>query len=496
MSVIVNEVRRATYFDSMVLMRISRQIARLPGVETAGLFIGTPANKDVLRQAGILAPDGDKADSGDLILALRARDDVAGKAALVEAKRLLDQPRISGPSPSRVGSARTIRAAVHAMPNANLALISVPGHFAASEARKALRCGLHVMIFSDNVPIEEEAALKREARDLGLLVMGPDCGTSIIAGLPLGFANAVRRGDIGIIGASGTGIQEVSCLIARGGGGVTHAIGTGGRDLEAQIGAITTLMAIDALDADEETKHVVLISKPPAASIAKLVVDRVAKSSKSFTICFLGAQDFALPANARSARTLKAAAEIGLGRSLSVDQIKPPPMRSARGKLVRGLFVGGTLCAEAQIVFRQAHLSVASNVPVPGAAPLHGTMGSHVMMDLGHDEFTRGRPHPMIEPAMRDGALTEAVRDPQVGVILLDIILGYGAHLDPAAHVAGILARRDGSPLVIASVVGTDGDPQPRADQVRTLAEAGVIVAASSADAAEMAIRAIGTCDP
>lgn len=496
MSVIVNEVRRATYFDSMVLMRISRQIARLPGVEEAGLFIGTPANKDVLRQAGILAPDGDKADSGDLILALRARDDVAGKAALVEAKRLLDQPRISGPSPSRVGSARTIRAAVHAMPNANLALISVPGHFAASEARKALRCGLHVMIFSDNVPIEEEAALKREARDLGLLVMGPDCGTSIIAGLPLGFANAVRRGDIGIIGASGTGIQEVSCLIARGGGGITHAIGTGGRDLEAQIGAITTLMAIDALDADEETKHVVLISKPPAASIAKLVVDRVAKSSKSFTICFLGAQDFALPANARSARTLKAAAEIGLGRSLYVDQFKPPPMRSVRGKLVRGLFVGGTLCAEAQIVFRQAHLSVASNVPVPGAAPLHRTMGSHVMMDLGHDEFTRGRPHPMIEPAMRDGALTEAVRDPQVGVILLDIILGYGAHLDPAAHVAGILARRDGSPLVIASVVGTDDDPQPRADQVRTLAEAGVIVAASSADAAEMAIRAIGTCDP
>jgi FdrA protein len=382
------------------------------------------------------------------------------------------------------------------MPNANLALISVPGHFAAAEARKALRCGLHVMIFSDNVPVEEEAALKRDARDLGLLVMGPDCGTSIVAGLPLGFANVVRRGEIGIIGASGTGIQEVSCLIARGGGGISHAIGTGGRDLEAQIGGITTLMAIDALDADEETEHIVLISKPPAASIVKLVVDRVAKSSKSFTICFLGAQDFALPANARSAPTLKAAAEIGLGRSLSEDQLKPPPMRSDRGKLVRGLFAGGTLCAEAQIVFRQAHLSVASNEPVPGAAPLHGRKGGHVMMDLGHDEFTRGRPHPIIEPAMRESALTEAVRDPQIGVILLDIILGYGAHLDPAGHVAGVIAGSDGGPLVIASVVGTDGDPQPRADQVRTLSAAGVIVAASGADAAEMAIRAIGTCDP
>src|SRR5262249_33805857 len=251
-----------------------------------------------------------------------------------------------------------------------------------------------------------------------------------------------------------------------------------------------------ALDADEETEHVVLVSKPPAASVGKLVVDRVAKSSKSFTICFLGAQDFALPANARSAPTLKAAAEIGLGRSLSVDQIRPPPTRSDQGKLVRGLFVGGTLCAEAQIVFRQAHLSVASNMPVLGAAPLHATKGGHVMMDLGHDEFTRGRPHPMIEPAMRDNALTEAIRDPEVGVILLDIILGYGAHRDPAGHVAGILAGSDGGQLVIASVVGTDGDPQPRTDQVRTLAEAGVIVAASGADAAEMAIRAIGTSDP
>jgi FdrA protein len=490
MSVIVNEVRRATYFDSVVLMRISRQIATLPGVEEAGLILGTPANKALLREAGILGASGDAADAGDLILALRARDEAAGEAALAEARRLLDHPSAAG-TPASLGSTRTIRAAVNALPAANLALISVPGHFAAAEARKALAFGLHVMIFSDNVPIAEEVALKREARDRGLLVMGPDCGTAIVGGAPLGFANVVPRGDIGIIGASGTGIQEVSCLIARAGAGISHAIGTGGRDLDADVGAITTLMAIDALDADAGTRHIVLISKPPAAAMAKLVLDRVARSPKPFTICFLGAADLPLPANARAAATLKAAAELCLGRSVAIGQARPQPLRPARGKLVRGLFAGGTFCAEAQIVFRQAGLKVASNVAVPGASSLADAKGGHVMIDLGADEFTRGRPHPMIEPAVRDGPLNAALADPAVGVVLLDLVLGYGAHPDPAGHVAGVLAGH-GGPLVVASVTGTERDPQPRSAQVRTLVAAGVIVAESNADAAVIAIQAIG----
>jgi FdrA protein len=215
MSVVLNEIRRATYFDSIVLMRVSRQVAALPGVEEAGLMIGTPANKDILLAAGILGEEGDKAEPGDLILSLRAKDRAAGEAALAEAKKLLDRPNTSG-APSSNNAPRTIRTALQAMPEANLALISVPGQFAPVEARKALALGLNVMIFSDNVPLEEEIALKREGREHGLLVMGPDCGTAIIGGLPLAFANVVPRGDIGIIGASGTGIQEVSCLIARG----------------------------------------------------------------------------------------------------------------------------------------------------------------------------------------------------------------------------------------------------------------------------------------
>jgi FdrA protein len=490
MGVIVNEIRRSTYLDSIVLMRISRQIAELPGVEEAGLVIGTPANKEILREAHILGPDGEKAEPGDLIVALRAKDDVAAEAALAEANRLLEHPEISG-VPASENASRTIRAAVQRMPNANLALISVPGHFAPAEARKALALGLNVMIFSDNVPIAEEIALKLEACERGLLMMGPDCGTAIIGGVPLAFANVVPRGDIGLIGASGTGIQEVSCLIARAGGGISHAIGTGGRDLRAEVGAIATLMAIDALDADAATRHIVLISKPPADAVAGLVLDRVAKSPKPFTICFLGARDLALPTNARLAATLKAAAELAMGSAADQGPTQLSLLRADGGKLVRGLFAGGTLCAEAQIVFGQAGLAVASNVPVPGARMTDANDG-HVMIDLGADEFTRGRPHPMIEPAVRDRPLADALADPAVGVILLDIVLGFGGHPDPAGHLANVLNGRHRGPLLLASVTGTDGDPQVRSAQVQKLTEAGVLVAESNADAAELAIKAIG----
>jgi FdrA protein len=485
MSVILNEIRRATYLDSIVLMRLSRQVAALPGVEEAGLITGSPANKEILRDAGILGPEGDKAEPGDLILALRAVDAAAGAAALAEARRLLDRPALPG-LPVASDAPRTLRAAVRDLPDANLALISVPGEFAVAEARKALDLGLHAMVFSDNVPIADEAALKRDARKRGLMVMGPDCGTAIIAGLPLAFANAVPRGDIGIVGASGTGIQEISCLIARAGRGISHAIGTGGRDLKAEVGAITTLMAIDALDADAATAHVVLVSKPPAAAIARLVLDRVGKSAKSFTICFIGAENLPLPGNARAAATLKAAAELALGRPLATSRADLP-RRAAHGPNVRGLFAGGTLCTEAQVVFMAAGLPVASNVPVPSASSADGATGGHVMIDLGDDAYTRGRPHPMIEPAVRDAPLAAALADPAVGLVLLDVVLGYGGHPDPAGHLAQALAgRRDGA-LIVASVTGTDADPQPRAAQVRKLAEAGVLVAESNADAAALA---------
>jgi FdrA protein len=490
MTVVRNEVRKGFYLDSVALMRISRAVAAMPGIEEAGLMIGTPANKEIMGEAGLLADTGRGATPGDLVIGLRAKDAAAADAAMAEARRLLDERRRAA-----VGGAgwqpRTLRGAVQQMPAANLALISVPGDFAAAEVRKALRRGLDVMIFSDNVPLQQEIALKREARDLGRMVMGPDCGTAIIAGAPLGFANAVARGDIGIVGASGTGIQEVSCLIDNGGQGISHAIGTGGRDLSAEVGGIATLMAIDLLDRDPATRHVVLISKPPAPQVAKLVLDRVGRSGKPFTVCFIGGTaPGPLPANAKLAGTLTEAAESVLGRKL--DAYRGPAPKRGGGPRIRGLFCGGSLCAEAQAILHRCGQRVASNAPIPGVAALGVADDAHTLIDLGDDQFTRGRPHPMIEPATRDASLAQALADKAVGVVLLDVILGWGVHPDPAGQLVRALgARAAGDPAIIASVTGTESDPQVRSMQVRKLAEAGVVVAPSNAAAATLAVQCV-----
>jgi FdrA protein len=490
MAVIVNHVRKGFYLDSVALMRISRALTSLDGVEEAGLMIGTPANKEIMREARVLAEAGEAAGPGDLVIAVRAKDKSTADAAIAEAASQLDAPRAA--QGGTTWRPRSLRAAQAQLPDASLALISVPGDFAIAEARKAINRGLDVMIFSDNVAVEEEAELKREARALGRLVMGPDCGTAIIGGVPLAFANVVPRGDIGIVGASGTGIQEVSCLIARAGRGVSHAIGTGGRDLKAEVGAITTLMAIDALDADPATQHIVIISKPPAADVAQAVLARVGKSAKPFTICFLGARADKLPANAKAAATLEGAAEAAVGKAIVRSSAAPPKAR-ASGRLIRGLYTGGTLCAEAQVVLRAAGADVVSNVPIPGAAEGATSSKAHMVIDLGDDEFTRGRPHPMIEPAVRDAPLAEALAQSDTGVVLLDCVLGFGGHDDPAGHLASVLRGRakDGPP-VIASVTGTDVDPQRYGAQVAKLAEAGVVVEPSNAAAVRLALRVIG----
>jgi succinyl-CoA synthetase alpha subunit len=512
---ILNEVRRGFYLDSVALMRLSREIADMDGVVEAALMMGTPSNKQIMADAGLLDATGTAAAGGDLVLGILAESPAAAATARDRALALLDTPRRpSGTSGGGSGAAqqdsawrpRTIRAAVASAPGSNLALISVPGEFAAAEARKALRRGLHVMIFSDNVALADEVALKSEAREAGLLLMGPDCGTAIVNGVPLAFANAVPRGPIGLIGASGTGMQEISCLIAQGGGGISQAIGAGGRDLSPAVGGITTLMALEALDADPDTTHIVLVSKPPSAEVAARVMARIGASGKTFTVCFIGAEAFDLPANAVLATTLKAAAEnalagagidaeIGAGFDTSGESLVRRKGRAAGGRVV-GLFAGGTLAAEAQVVFREAGQAVASNAPIPGVAKLAetngGPTGGHAMIDLGADEHTQGRPHPMIDPSVRDKALHDALADPNVAVVLLDLVLGFGAHGDPAGHLAQTLQGRpaqglDGGPIIVASVTGTEADPQPRAAQVATLEAAGVLVAPSNAQAAELA---------
>jgi FdrA protein len=499
-SAVVNRVRRSFYLDSVALMRLSQRAAALPGVDAAALMIGSESNKSVMSEAGLLAEEGRSAGANDLIIAVRAESMEIGEAALGEAESYLDSSSLRGGEAGQAGevSPRSLDTAIGALPGASLAVISVPGEFAAEEARKALRRGLHVMIFSDNVTVADEISLKEEARERGLFLMGPDCGTAIIGGVPVAFANEVPRGGVGIVSASGTGLQEVSCLIARGGGGVSHGIGTGGRDLSEAVGGLMTLSAIDALDEDEGTSRIVLISKPPAREVAGKIVERVRRSSKPFTICIFGLEEMALPPNARLVPTLLAAAEDALGKTFAVSGAAEKTAREAATRLARertlilGLFAGGTLCAEAQVVLCAAGESVHSNAPIPGASTVVEGEESHdhILLDLGADEYTVGRPHPMLDPTVRNELMADALAAPEVAVVLIDLVIGHGAHEDPAGSIADALAAAGShAAWVVASVCGTEADPQVYSRQVEKLEEAGVIVASSNAQAARLALQ-------
>jgi len=441
-----NRIERGRYLDSVALMRLSRRIGALAGVEAAAAMIGTPSNKALMREAGLLDAGGEAAGPNDLLIGVRAQDPQRALEAAIAI--LAERPAAA----SSMRHARSLQGALQALPGANLALVSVPGTFAAHEARAALERGLNVLVFSDNVPIEEEVALKRLAEQRGLLLMGPDCGTALIAGTPIAFANAVPRGDIGIVSASGTGLQEVSTLVARLGGGVSHGIGVGGRDLHERVDALGTLAAIEALEADPGTSKIVLISKPPSPQVAGRVRERLQASSKPSVVCFLGS----------AGTTLRGAAEAAVGRKLEWPD--RPNIARAGGK-VAGLYCGGTLCAEAEAIF--------------------AGQGEHQFVDLGDDKYTRGRPHPMIEPELRNEHIARALADPAVSVLLFDVVLGYGSHDNPAQVLADGL--RGAKKLAVASVTGTEGDPQGLSRQAGILKAAGVIIAPSNAHAAEFA---------
>ncbi|HJU23171.1 MAG TPA: acyl-CoA synthetase FdrA [Casimicrobiaceae bacterium] len=495
MTAVVNQVRRTFYRDSVALMRISRVVAALPGVVDAALMIGSTTNKKLMHDAGLLNADGEGASPNDLIFAVRADSEANATSALAEAARLLDAPSASEQGGKR-WHPKSLDTALAQLPGANIALISVPGEFAAAEARRALSRGLHVMMFSDNVPLADEVALKQDARARGLLMMGPDCGTSIIGGVPLAFANVIARGDIGIVGASGTGLQEVSTLIARNGRGVSHAIGVGGRDLKEAVGGITTLMAFDALDRDPGTRQIVLISKPPEASVANAVLERIGRSAKKVSICFIGAREMRVPPNAALFADLRSAAENALGGKRIEWQGTPPDAselarRIGKGRTrVRGLFSGGTMSAEAQVFFGRAGMEVTSNVPIPGVRKADGgTKDGNALLDLGDDEYTVGRPHPMIDATLRNRMLAETLTDGRTAVVLLDVVIGHGAHADPAGELVSALPDAQArQAVVITSVCGTEDDPQSYSRQAKTLDDAGVIVAPSNAHAAEVAI--------
>lgn len=486
------DVRPGAYADSVSLMQVSRRVGEVDGVSATLVAMATELNLDLLAGMGFTPP---AAGPNDLIVAIRADGDAALEAALAELEAALAATS-GGATSEGFGDApppRTVRDA--AAFGGDLALISTPGEHAFVEALDALRAGLHVMVFSDNVPLDHELALKREAVARGLLVMGPDAGTAIVSGVGLGFANVVAPGPVGIVAASGTGAQQLTCLLDDAGVGVSHVLGVGGRDLTAAVGGASTLQALTALDQDPATELIVLLSKPPDEAVAANVREAAAGAGTPVVVGLLGPREDDLTG-------VTAAALERLGRDVPAwaSWGERPAAGDGRGGRLVGLFAGGTLCAEAMLIAEAALGQVSSNISADPEQRLAGelTAPGHLLLDLGEDEYTRGRPHPMIDQQLRIDRIAAEAAAPDTRVLLLDVVLGHGAHPDPAGELAPAIAaaRRaaqdagrdlDG----VVSLCGTTGDPQDRDAQARAFADAGAYVTVSNAEAARAAVAVL-----
>ncbi len=484
-------MKRNTYFDSVTLMQIGSTVKKEPGIRNAVVGMGTDFNIDSLKRLDLFVAELRDATPNDLLICVDAEDEARAAAGVALAEKLMTE-RKSAKTGEGDYAPPTLRGALERLPGANVVLVSLPGRFAAREVRTALEAGRHVMLFSDNVTVEEELDLKELAVEKGLLMMGPDCGTAIVNGVPLAFANKVRRGEIGVVAASGTGLQEVTALIHRFGCGITQAIGVGGRDLSEKIGGRMTLLAARALAADPATKVLLLVSKPPAAATLPALFSELQNVGKPVVVYFIGADPAAIrAAGFEPAENLEDAARRAVRRSSERDV---PPLlsddklaaRASKAKMtgpcVRALYSGGTLCDEAQRVLLPVLGEIRSNTPVKGALPLadiHRSEG-HTIVDLGDDDFTRGRAHPMIDPAARVERIAAEFADPATGLLMLDVVLGYGSHPDMAGEMAAAVvaarAKTGKSPVVAATILGTDEDPQGYDGQKAKLEEAGIEV--------------------
>ncbi|MBT9167859.1 MAG: Succinate--CoA ligase (ADP-forming) subunit alpha [Syntrophomonadaceae bacterium] len=496
------KVKKDAYYDSVFLMQVSQELNEIEGVTEAVVAMGTPHNKELLASRGFLDQALDCASANDLVVVVKG----AGKGVFGRVWRRLEEllhPKCEAEE-TREFQPGSLDGALQGASGVNFALISLPGAYAGVEAKKALARGLHVMVFSDNVSLEEEVELKKYAQEKGLLLLGPDCGTAIIQGYPLGFANEVKRGNVGLVGAAGTGIQEVSTLIDRFGGGISHALGTGGRDLSEEVGGLTMLQGIAALAKDPFTKVLVVISKPPSDSVAKKVVFALEASGKPAVVCFLGRSGGEEGKRVRFAETLEEAAflavvlgggvsEQGKEDALGAKAAEEGKRLKEEQRYLRGLFSGGTLCAEALFLLSKKGITAWSNIHPDSKLKLVDLWKSrkHCLVDLGDDVFTVGRPHPMIDPTLRIERILREAEDPETAVLLLDIVLGYGAHPDPGGVLIPSIAKakhevekRGGYLSVVASVTGTDQDPQVYSLQKEKLEKAGVAILPSNAQAA------------
>lgn len=491
MSVLDSQVRRGAYCDSIVLMQLQSALKDLPGVLDSGAAMATETNLSLLRDNALLPSglDSGRLNAEDLLVVVKAEDAAAASGALARIDELLARRSRTVAGEYRPKSLET---AVKSLPEARWVLVSVPGRYAARVASDALDLGRHVFLYSDNVELADEVALKHKALARGLLVMGPDCGTTIVGGVGLGFANRVRRGTIGLVGASGTGLQAITSHIHRLGHGVSHALGTGGRDLHGEVGAATARQALGLLARDPGTEVIVIVSKPPSPAVASRLLNAARAAGKPVVVDFIG---YALPA--RRLGDVHFAASLGEAAALAVELAEqadtgPPKTaaRTAKARTVgylRGLFSGGTLAHEALQGLRALLNPLHSNVEVDGVLPLHDPAKSrgHTIVDLGADELTVGRVHPMIDPELCGERLRREGEDDETGLILLDVVLGDGAHPDPASVLAPVIAevRRRRELPVVAVVVGTDADPQDLDAQIERLEGGGAVVFHDVADA-------------
>lgn len=495
-------VKQNTYQDSINLMLLTNRINTLEGVIQSSIMMGTDANKDIFRNTGLLTPEAEAANPSDMVIVVEAEDRKIVELVLEETTAFLNDLSVKKQK-NDLKEATSWEEAAEMLPDANLALFSTPGEYTAPEIERALDMGLHVFSFSDNIALEDEIRLKQKAHDKGLLFMGPDCGTGIISSIPVAFTNVVKPGNIGIVGASGTGIQEVTAVIDRLGGGVVHAIGTGGRDLNEKVGAITVKDAIIGLENHDPTDVIVVISKPPAKAVRDEVVELLQKVTKPVVAIFLGEKPEAHQGHVYLAHTLEETARIAvdLANGAAVRKNYCEPLSVTCGKTlapektVKGLYSGGTLAAEAAMLISEA-------LDLGGLIKEEGYMlksGGYEVVDLGDDIYTQGKPHPMIDPEVRIKKIKEHAAQADTGVILLDCMLGYGCHPDMAAALAPVIresldkAKAEGRELYfVGSVCGTEQDPQDYHRSVQTLRECGVLVETSNARAIRLALELKG----
>ena len=497
-------IRQDQYYDSVFLMGVNSRLSKAAGVRQSAVLMGSQANKALLADIGIRARAIDEASANDLVIAVVADDEQAVDVALkgVDAALLAVE---TGTTRSEV---HTLEDGLRRQPGANLAVLTIPGEYVYPEARKALEAGLHLFIFSSNVPLDQERELKRLAADRGLLVMGPDCGTSIVGGVGIGFANAVRRGAIGVIGPAGTGLQEFTCQVHHAGGGISHAIGTGSHDLSDDIGGVTTLSALEALERDPSTKVIAIVAKPGGERTREVLTSRLQACSKPVVACLLGMTDREPGPGLEWSATIDAAAltavercAMPVPRPASALTMTDPGLglqddrrRAASQRYLRGLFAGGTFCYQSQQILSRAGLKVLSNAPLSEERRLQDPTQSvgHSMIDMGDDAHTRGRLHPMIDATLRAQRIVEESLDPEVAILLLDFILGTNAAPDPVADIVGAIVegrrlrpQEAGEVTVVASICGTEGDPQDLSRVAQALIDAGVHVFWSNARATE-----------